>query len=107
MCAEFGIVGKSSTIIYPVGRDFKNGGFSNKDLSSSRKSDIYVLEILISDNSAYHLLYFQCRYESLENSLSSHACVQLRKSIQLFALLLILISIPLTTTHCTANDMAK
>ena len=28
------------------------------------------------DNSAYHLLYFQCRYESLENSLSSHAYMQ-------------------------------
>ena len=77
MCAEFGIVGKSSTIIYPVGRDFKNGGFSNKDLSSSwRKSGICVFEILIFDNSAYHLLSFQCRYESLENSLSSHAYVQ-------------------------------
>ena len=59
------------TIIYPVGRDCKNGGFSNKDLSSSwRKSGICVFEILIFDNYAYHL------HESLENSLSSHAYVQ-------------------------------
>ena len=57
--------------------DCKNDGLSNKDLSSSlRKSGICVFEISTFDNSAYHLLSFQCRYESLENSLSSHAYVQ-------------------------------